>query len=235
MRVLHPVQPQEMLICRGTYSYHVSGQATGDVETWLITQLPDGTQIVRADIDGSRGSGSNLVTQMRRYPDGKPEWLRIRYRRGGINAAAQYSFEEAGVRVARQAEGYSRRVKLVEIAADYVVDYHPVIAHDYVWRGYPDNAGGEGRSIPVFSPDLWAAGENILQGRALRFHIMPQARSRCVTPARTVPEAQHYAITMNDGTEALAWFDSEGIPVRWTYPAKQLDFLLTEYQQAGPR
>jgi hypothetical protein len=232
VRVLHPVQPDEKLVCRGRYQYFADGRPTGDVEVWLVTALPDGSQIVRADIDGAQGSTASLVSHLHRHPDGRPEWLRIRYRRGGTNAAAQYTFEEASVRMARLVEGYPRSIELLEIAANYVLDYHPVIAHDYVWRGYPANAGGEGRSIPVFSPDLWAEGDAMLKGRALRVHVRPLIGAPCATLVGEFTETRHFAITMNDGVEALAWYDEQGTPLRWVYPGRGYDFNLADYQRA---
>lgn len=231
MRVLHPVRPEEDLVARGAYRYFSADKPTGDIETWLITRLPDGTEITRSDIDGENGSGGHLITHFRRNVDGSPEWLRIRYRKGNMNAAAQYTFEKASVRIARQISGYNRQIELLEIAANYVVEHPSMIAREYVWRGYPDDAEGEGRSIPVFSPDLWALGGEALKGRALRYHISPLNDSPCATLSGEYAQTRHFSMTLNDGEEALVWYDAAGVPLRLIYPNQGFDFNLTVYQR----
>jgi hypothetical protein len=233
VRVLHPVHPTETLLYRGKYRYLKDDMPTGDVETWQVTRLADGTEIVRADLDGMSTRGENLITHFRRYPDSRPHWLRIRYRTDTVNAAAQYTFDKASIRIARQCEGYGRRIETLEIAENYVIDYHSVIAHDYVWRGYPGDAEGEPRAVPVFSPDLWEKADEVLKGRALRFSITPRREEPCVTPAGVFERAESFAITLSDGVEAVAWYNSNGIPLRWTYPLKGYEFILVAFQSGN--
>jgi len=229
VRLLHDLQPDEKPISQGVYRYLRDDEPTGQVEKWLITQAANGAEIVRADVDGGAFS---LLTHLRRRTDGKPEWLRLRYgTKSGIKAAAQYTFEEAVVQVARQAEGQPQRLDVVDIATSYQVDYHPVISHDYVWRGYPPHARGKAWSIPVFSPDLWAEGVEALFGRALRFNIKPLEAEDIVTPVGKFEETRSFEITLDDGARALAWYDDTGVPLRWFYPDKAYDFVLVEYKR----
>ncbi|MBN1429614.1 MAG: hypothetical protein JXB07_14690 [Anaerolineae bacterium] len=229
MRLLHDLQPDEKPVSQGIYHYLKDDVPTGQVEKWLITHLPNGTEIIRADVGDSE---SSLLTHLRRQLDGKPEWLRLRYgTHSGVKAAAQYTFEEAVVRVARQAEGQPQRLDVVDIAISYQIDYHPVISHDYVWRGYPTHARGKPWSIPVFSPDLWTEGPEALFGRALRFNVKPLGAEDIVTPVGKFEAVRSFEIILDDGTRALAWFDDFGIPLRWFYPDKAYDFVLAEYKR----
>ncbi len=230
MRVLHPIGSNEVPVCRGAYHYLKDGQPTGHVEHWQITRLPTGGEIVRADVDGREAEGApSLITHLQRYPDGRPEWLRLRYHSATVNAAAQYTFEPAAIRIARRAEGVERRLEMVEIAANYGVDYHPVIGHDYVWRSYPASAEGNALLVPIFSPDLWAEGISVLIGRALRFSILPSEAETCQTPAGVFEGARKFQVTLSDGVRSIAWYDDYGVPLRWTYPDKGYDFVLSAY------
>jgi hypothetical protein len=228
MHLLHEVQPDETPVCRGQYSYLRGGKPTGQTETWQITRLPGGAEITRVEVKGS-DDATNLLTHLQRDPDGRPEWLRLRYERGEAVAAAQYTFEEAVVHVARQAEGHLRRQEVLDIAAGYEVDYHSVIAHDYVWRGYPRHARGKPWAIPIVSPDLWTGGEEILTGRVLRFNVEPLEDETCTVPAGTFEEARRFEVTLSDGVQAVAWYDEFGITLRWHYPDKDYDFTLVTY------
>lgn len=228
MRVLHPIRPEEKLVSRGQYRYLVDGEPTGDVETWQVSRLPGGEEIVRADLDGREASGASLVTHLVRHADKRPNWLRLRFRSGQMNAAAQYTFEEASVRVARVAEGEQRSVEMIDIATGYVVDYHTMISQDYVWRGY-EQAGGYSQSVPLFSPDLWAEDEKVLRGRALRFEVQSLPSQPCVIPAGEFASAQHFRVRFEDGVLAEAWYDSRGTPLRWHFPARGYDFVLGQY------
>lgn len=234
MRLLHEVRPEETLVCAGEYRYSKGSKPTGQIEHWQITRLPDGKEIIRVEVTGTSQDGPiNLLTHLQRLPTGRPEWLRLRYDQAGVKAAAQYTFEEAVVKVVRQAEHHPRRQELVEIAVGYEVDYHPVVGHDYVWRAYPPHARGKPWSVPVFSPNLWATDGDILEGRALRFNVTPMGVEDLSTPLGDFEQIRAYEVTFNDGVKSLVWYDEFGVPLRWTYPDKSYDFVLVAYTRPG--
>src|SRR5689334_18082487 len=138
MRMIHDPSPDETLVAQGRYNYLRQGAPTGLIEYWSLSQLPDGREIVRADVDARAVRGAtSLLTHLLRDTDGKNVWLRLRLERPGFAAAAQFDFDTAEIKMYRQAHGQVKKEGLLEIAARYGVDYHPVIAHDYVWRSYP--------------------------------------------------------------------------------------------------
>jgi len=233
VRLIHEVHPDEQPVCRGQYAYLKNGQPTGQVETWTINRLSDGATVTRADVDGRKAnSAADLLTHLVRQPaGGRAKQLWLRYQWGEVEAAAWYTFDQAEAKAFRQVKGYSRREDTVEIAQGYEIDYHAVVAHDFVWRGYPSHARGKPWAVPIFSPDLWAPGGDALQGRPLRFTIQPREPGPVTVPVGSFPEVRHYAITLDDEVEALAWFDEHGIPLRWYYPAKQYDFVLVQYMR----
>lgn len=237
MRLLHEIEADEVLLARGQYHYLRGGDPTGQTETWQISRLPDGSEVVRAEIKGYEGledsSLINLLTHYQRDPDGRPQWLRIRHERGELVAAAQYTFDQATVQIVRQAEGYPRHQDTIDIATGYEVDYHAVIAHDYVWRGYPKHARGRAWAMPIISPDLWATGDDMLKGRVLRFSVQPKEDMLCSVPADEFDGAQHFEITLPDSVHALAWFTGDGIPLRWVYSEKDFDFTLVSLWRAA--
>jgi hypothetical protein len=233
VRVLHEDSPDEVIIAQGQYRYMAAGEPTGQIETWKISRLPDGTQIVRADIDGRQSPlRANLVSHLTRDTEGRPQWLRLRYDHGETMAAAHYSFQFSGVRVFRQVGGFTRREETLDVAENYELDYHPVIAHDFVWRGYPEHAKGDTWAIPLFSPEMWPPDEDeTLSGRSLRFRVKPLELEAVDTPIGVFEKARSYEVETNDGVRSLAWFDDYGIPIRWLYPEKRYDFVLINYKR----
>jgi hypothetical protein len=234
VRLLHEVRPEEVLVCEGEYRYSRAGQPTGQAEQWQVTRLPNGSEITRVELTGKVDGGPfSLLTHLQRLPSGRPEWLRLRYEAGAAKAAAQYTFEDAVVRIARQAVNQPRQQELLEIATGYEVDYHPVVGHDYVWRAYPSHARGKPWSIPVFSPNLWAEGRDVLTGRALRFYVKPMGAEDLSTPLGDFEGVRAFEVTFNDEVKSLAWFDEFGVPLRWAYPDKSYDFVLVSYSRPG--
>jgi len=232
MRLLHELRPDETLVCKGEYHYLKAGKPAGQTEQWQITRLPDGKEIVRADVSGANAGGpTHLLTHLQRDMDGRPEWLRMRWERSDNRAAAQYTFDEAGVKFARQSENHPRRQEVLDIAKGYAVDYHPVIGHDYAWRAYPAHARGKPWAVPVFCPDLWADGDEILGGRALRFNVTPRGAEDLTTTLGDFEQARFFDVTLNDQIRAQGWFDEFGVPLRWVYPDKGYDFVLVAYSR----
>ena len=45
--------------------------------------------------------------------------------------------------------------------------------------------------------------------------------------------AQVYAVSFDDGVEARAWYDHQGMPLRWHYPAKGYEYVLIAYEAGG--
>jgi hypothetical protein len=234
VRLLHEVQSEEVLVCEGEYRYSQDGKPAGLAEQWQVTRLPKGKEVTRVELTGARDDQPfSLLTHLQRLPTGRPEWLRLRYEAGKVKAAAQYTFDDAVVRIARQAVGQPRRQELLEIATGYEVDYHPVVGHDYVWRAYPAHARGKPWSVPVFSPNLWADGGDVLMGRALRFHVRPMGAEDLSTPLGDFEQVRAFEVTFNDDVKSLAWFDEFGVPLRWAYPDKSYDFVLISYSRPG--
>lgn len=222
------------MICKGEYRYMRTGKPTGHRELWQITHLPNGAEIVRAEVAGDGDNGSvSLLTHLQRRASGELEWLRLRRDLGEGLAAAQYTFDEDTVKVIRQAESQPRRQETVEVAKGYAVDYHPVIAHDYAWRVYPAHARGKTWSVPVFSPDLWAEPAEALSGRSLRFNIKPLGAEDVSTPLGDFEQVRAFEIGLNDGVMALVWYDEFGVPLRWQFPDKAYDFVLVAYERTG--
>ncbi len=232
MQMLHELHPREKKVCRGEYRCLVGGLEIDYAESWLVTRLPNGQQVIRAEVRGdSGGEQAHLLTHMVRDADELPTWLRMRYGRGALGGAVQYTFRPATVQIARQTWGLRPWQEVVDIAEGYEIDYPPIIGRDYVWRAYPPNEQMEVRSLPVFSPDLWTDEARLLTGRTLRYNVRLEPDSGCVVPAGQFRHAEHFKLTLSDGERAEAWYDEEGVPLRWLYPDKDYDFVLTVYER----
>lgn len=232
MRVIHEVSAGEQLVCEGAYTYLSGGEPIGYTESWQITRLSNGYEVIRADIDGGNAEQeTHLLIHLLRDEEGQPKWLRLRYGKPRLNCAAQYTFKKASVHIARRIPDGGVRQEVIEIASGYAVDCHSTIAHDYVWRGYPASARGRRRAIPIFSPDLWLEDHANLTGRALRFNVQPLGVGQCETELGVYERSRRFEIVLSDGVKAEAWYDREGIPLRWRYPEKDYEFVLSAFER----
>lgn len=231
MRALHPIAPQETLVCWGTYQYLKGSRSTGQIEGWSIHRLPDGTEIVRADVDGRKApQAPDILTHLTRNSEGQLQELSLHYRTGEFQAKVTCDFEAGHVALTRELMDHPTRRDTVEVASGYAVDYHPIISCDYVWRGYPAYLQDELYAVPVFSLDIDAGGGDLLRGCALRVSIRPLEPESLTIPAGTFENAQRYQVMLPNDTEATVWFDQRGIPLRWFNPTEDRNFVLIRYR-----
>jgi hypothetical protein len=232
VRFLQEIGAEETVVCRGEYQYFHNETPSGEVESWLVTRLPDGSELVRSDMK-CRQPRKSLLTHLQRGAKGVPEFLRLRYRHEEVVAAAEYTFDKAGVKVERQTKGLHRRRETVDTATGYQVDYQAAVGFDYIWRGYPRHARGKSWSIPVFRPSLDADEEEILSGHSSRLSVQPAAADSIRTPAGVFKVGHHFKISTPDGLEILAWYGQAGMLLRWYDSANARDILLVRYEQSG--
>ncbi len=234
MRFLQEIDAEETVVCRGEYQYFQNETPSGETESWQITKLPDGSEIVRSDMT-CRQPRRSLLTHLQRGKDGVAESLRLRYRHEEIVAAAEYTFDSAGVKIERQAKGLTRRRETIDVASGYQVDYQAAVGLDFIWRGYPSHARGKSWSIPVFRPDFKAEEDEILAGQSLRLSVKPVEAETIRTPAGVFKVGHHFLITTPDDLKILAWYGQAGMLLRWYDSANKRDILLVKYNQSGPK
>lgn len=234
MRFLQEIDAEETVVCRGEYQYFQNETPSGEVESWQITRLPDGSEFVRSDMK-CRQPRRSLLTHLQRDKKGVPELLRLRYRHEETVAAAEYTFDKAGVKIERQTRGLHRRRETVDVASGYQVDYQAAVGFDFIWRGYPRHARGKSWSIPVFRPELDAEEDEMLAGHSFRLSVQPVDADTIRTPAGIFKVEHHFQITTPDDLQMLAWYGQAGILLRWYDSANKRDILLVKYEQSGPK
>ena len=107
------------------------------------------------------------------------------------------------------------------------MEYHAVISHIDIWRSLARDAGNR-HTRSVFSPDLWQPDELMLRGRALICLVKTARVEPLEIPAGEYATTHRVPLVMADGVSVEAWYDKQGIPLRWSYPEKGYDIFLTD-------
>jgi hypothetical protein len=232
MRALRPVAQQETLVCWGTYHYFKERQPTGLAEEWTFHRLSDGTEIVRADVDARKVPDTpDVLTHYVRSPEGRPQELILQYRKGSLYAKATYTFHRGHVELVRDVADHSTRRETIEVAANYIVDYHAVVARDYAWRGYPDYMEGRTYAAPIFRVTVETEEvSDLLSGVALRVDVQPLEAASLTIPPGAYTDVRRYEVAVPDGTQAVGWYDEHGTLLRWSWAAQGYEYVLMRYR-----
>jgi hypothetical protein len=141
MRQLHPVGWHEKFVASGVYIEIVSGGPVGDSEQWTIHELPDGSQIVRADTDKSREHGVVILTELLRGSEitGRQiERIDLQAYTTVDKAISDYKFDEArakytffdsSVHVTRTIDGVDQVPDVIALPDEYFLDLEAWITH----------------------------------------------------------------------------------------------------------
>lgn len=231
MRTLHAVHASEKKICEGKYRYFIDDRSTGQAEEWLITRLPNGTEVTRCDLSGGKAIGKfDIICQLTRNEEKRPHWLRIRFESQKQSAASQYNFEDAVVKAVRRTDGQFGMQDRMDIADDYEIDCYLALFHDFAIRGYPEQAEGEERSLPIFRPEIDVKDpRDLLEPDTIRHRTQPVAEEGFESSAGTFPKATRFDTVLFGGEKVQGWYDEYGIPLRLYYPESKLDVVLVSY------
>lgn len=146
MRTLHTVGQHERLVARGQYRMLWEGQETGKVEDWNLHHLPDGSSVLRADVDGRNVTApevrvESVLVHMLHDPDGQADRLHVRYEAGGRKAEVQVTLFSGYAMVNRSVDRQKMGPKEIELPEDIVV--HAPCAASNPIHVYDEEEGSE--------------------------------------------------------------------------------------------
>lgn len=235
MRQIHPVGFNETFVASGVYTFYEERQPSGVIEHWSIHELPDGSRLVRADMDGRAGDAISLLTEALYRKDSRVERFDVHFY--GLydydkHAEASYTIFDDKVIIGRMIGADPRRQDEINLPEGCVVrppamiDYGlavPLIASRY----------GE-RNTPVFSITLGTNRDDVLKGD-IRYHAGGVAFSQEVVVAGRSITAQMFSITSGyetaSGPTADGWYliDRYGIALQHNDDLTGASAVLTQY------
>lgn len=169
MRTLHNIGKHERLIASGQYRYRApgDGQQTGKVEHWNLHRLPDGSSVLRADVDGretavSQAGEESVLVHMLLDPDGQADRLHVRYQDDRRKAEAQLTFFPGYALVSRFVNGQALPRTETDVPGEAVV-IAPCCASNAA-HAYDESKGGQ-QSFPALDLDLEGSGPDLLVPR----------------------------------------------------------------------
>lgn len=103
MRTLIHELPYETPLAGGQYRYERSGQPTGAVESWRLSEAVDGYHFLRVDLNAQQAaSGDNYLYHLVLGPQGTPERLNFRFFNRRLQIKGLLLFEGERVSLTRQ-------------------------------------------------------------------------------------------------------------------------------------
>lgn len=106
MRFIVREQGFEKLVASGQFRYARKGVPTGTLESWRITSVVDGYQIVRVDLDARAGeSGDSYLYHLTLTPAGTPVRLGFRFFRPGTLISGNVLFDDDTLSLSREVNG----------------------------------------------------------------------------------------------------------------------------------
>lgn len=106
MRFIVKEQRYEKQIASGQFRYELDGEPTGAVESWRLTAVPDGFEVLRVDLDARQAeSGNSYVYHLVRRKDGTPERLGIRFWGSDLEIEGTLLFSETSITGTRTVNG----------------------------------------------------------------------------------------------------------------------------------
>ncbi len=106
MRFIVKEQRYEKQIASGQFRYELDGEPTGAVESWRLTAVPDGFEVLRVDLDARQAeSGHSYVYHLVRRKDGAPERLGFRFWGSSLEIEGTLLFSETSITGTRTVNG----------------------------------------------------------------------------------------------------------------------------------
>jgi hypothetical protein len=155
VRTLHDIVQHEKLVARGQYRFTRDGQDSGKVEHWNLHALPDGSSVLRADVDGREtAEASSVLVHMLLDPGGHADRLHVRCHDKRRKAEAQLTIFPDYAILTRSRDWQALLQVEVELPGGVVVAA-PCLASS-VARAYHE---GQEERQPVRVLELNLAGE----------------------------------------------------------------------------
>lgn len=199
MRKLIQQMPYERPLAAGRYVYTEDGVPTGATEEWQLSAAMEGYRFLRVDLNAGETSGDHVLYHLVLDGAGRPERLKYRLFRTGLQIMGDLLFEDALALLSRN------------VNAQQVTSEAPFAQGTAFW--FPASAGlsllggmeAEGAALTLNRAQnlaLWPTHLNLSVGAVQTVGIMGRRIQASVVTARWENE------------ERIGWFDEHQWPVR---------------------
>jgi hypothetical protein len=190
--------PYEQPLAAGRFAYTQDGKPTGAMETWQLTQAPEGYRFLRVDLDAGASSGDNVLYHLIVDEMGRPDRLKFHFFRQDMHLRGDLLFAAETALLTRDVNG-----EMQETEASFP-------EQTSFW--FPSSAGlsllGQARS-----------GAALTLNRAKAFDLWPTSATLNEGPAETVTlmgqDVATRRVTLRwEDEHRVMWLDTHDWPVR---------------------
>lgn len=199
MRKLIQEMPYERPLAAGRYVYSQDGAPTGAVESWHLTAAMEGYRFLRVDYDASGASADHTLYHLVLDAAGRPQRLKFRYFRRGLQIRGDLLFAEETALLSRTIN--SRQVDAETAFTPATAFWFPASSGLSLLSNAPAESAGL-----TLKPDdnfaLWPTTLSLTEGA-------PQTISLMGRQVETMPVSARW-----DDEKRTIWFDEHRWPVR---------------------
>lgn len=209
MNTLHPVADHEQLVAQGTYNYRPASLVPAASEAWSLTRLPDRGRVWRADVD----DGAELW-HLTVGADQRPDRLQVRRRDdAGRRYGATYTFFETEVVVTGAQVGRDTEEAVIELPTGYGLLWGPFAGRRLA---LPQSAtpAESPWTVTLLALQRRSPDEGWLLARPVQAAVGVRDAGELVVPVGAFA-AREYIFTADELGEDRAWFDEQGVVLRW--------------------
>ena len=219
MRQLHPVSLHEKFLASGLYT-HLRDERAAATEEWTLHELPDGSQIVRVDIEDNFGQDVviTVLIEAWRTSEAKVErfdvWLNSRDHAGSQQAKATYMISDNRLQMIRTLDHAESQHEASELPENVVIC--PPAAFIFLGALFTQTAEPAsmlrvlhvGSNKSLLRPEIKSYHKTAL-GRSVR---LVDGREIAVEGYRLMDESARFT------DRAVFWLDKYGVVVGYEEP-----------------
>jgi hypothetical protein len=216
VRTLHGIEQHEELVARGQYHFARDGQDSSKVEHWNLHVLPDGSSVLRADVDGRKTpEGSSVLVHMLLGPDGHVDRLHVRYQDKRRKAEAQLTVFPDYAILTRSRDWQALPQVEVELSGGVVV-VAPCLASSIARACHEGQ--GERQSVTVLELNLAGEDSDLLAPSLRDVALAFEGTEEVDLPGLGHFEARHVT---GDGIDVLLDRHGVALTCRWHDPGQE--------------
>lgn len=226
MRAIHQITPYETPLASGVYTVYQDTTPTGSLESWNIHTLPDGSRLIRADVDHRPVNGTSLLVHALFAPPESGTLLDrvdFQWQTPQLRVHAIYTVFDRELHVGRTIGHGEREQDMHTFVNGFQLD--PIALATRLFVSFLADLG---TSQTVITPWLTENESQLMLPSTAQTTVIWEG-SDLIMAAGQAHTARRCRLTDDQEGTALLWVDAHGIPLQLDEPVLAQRTVLTQF------